>query len=102
MTVYENVHVLIQLLQIQFYVYCYIQDRHTESDIRSRRHLNDIGYIDAHLLCAFCFSSKSYQKWVSGRLHIPVSISNGSIPVLNCDIRERRRGDIHLIIYVSG
>ena len=34
MTVYENVHVLIQFLQIQVYVYCYIQGRHTESDIR--------------------------------------------------------------------
>ena len=32
----------------------------------------------------------------------PVSISNGRIPVLNCDIKERRRRDIHLIIYVSG
>ena len=31
-----------------------------------------------------------------------VSISNGRIPVLNCDIKERRRRDIHLIIYVSG
>ena len=38
MTVYENVHVLNQLLQIQVNVYCYIQDRHTESDIRSQCH----------------------------------------------------------------
>ena len=34
--------------------------------------------------------------------YLPVSISNGRIPVLNYDIRERRRRDIHLIIYVSG
>ena len=34
--------------------------------------------------------------------YLPVSISNGRIPVLNCDIKERRRRDIHLIIYVSG
>ena len=34
--------------------------------------------------------------------YLPVSISNGRIPVLNCGIRERRRRDIHLIIYVSG
>ena len=33
MTVYENVHVLIQFLQIKVYVYCYIQGRHTESDM---------------------------------------------------------------------
>ena len=31
-----------------------------------------------------------------------IRISNGRIPVLNCDIRERRRREIHLIIYVSG
>ena len=48
MTVYENVHVLIQLLQIRVYVYRYIQDRHTENDIRSQRHLTDIAYIGAH------------------------------------------------------
>ena len=36
--------------------------------------------------------------------YLPVSLSiiNGRIPVLNCDIKERRRRDIHLIIYVSG
>ena len=34
--------------------------------------------------------------------YLPVSISNGRIPVLNCDIKERRRRDIQLIIYVSG
>ena len=34
--------------------------------------------------------------------YLPVSISNGRIPVLNCDIKERRRRDIHLITYVSG
>ena len=34
--------------------------------------------------------------------YLPVSISNGRISVLNCDNRERRRCDIHLIIYVSG
>ena len=47
MTVYGNVHVLIQLLQIRFYVYGYIQERHTESDIHSQWHLTDIAYIDA-------------------------------------------------------
>ena len=45
MTVYENVHVFIQVLQIPFYVYCYIRGRHTESDIRSQCHLTDIAYI---------------------------------------------------------
>ena len=34
--------------------------------------------------------------------YLPVSISNGRIPVLNCDIKERRRRNIHLIIYFSG
>ena len=48
MTVYENVHVLIQFLQIKVYVYCYTQDRHTESDIRFQCHLTDIAYICAH------------------------------------------------------
>ena len=48
MTVYENVQVLIQLLQIKVFVYCYIQGRHTESDIRSQCHLTDIAYIGAH------------------------------------------------------
>ena len=35
-------------------------------------------------------------------IYLPVSISNGRIPVLNCDNKECRRRDIHLIIYVSG
>ena len=35
-------------------------------------------------------------------IYLPVSISNGRSHVLNCDIKERRRRDIHLIIYVSG
>ena len=48
MTVYEYVHVLIQILQIKCYVECYIQDRHTESDIRSQCHLTVIAYIGAH------------------------------------------------------
>ena len=29
--------------------------------------------------------------------YLPVSISNGRIPVLNCDIRERRRRDIYIL-----
>ena len=43
MTVYGNVHVLIQPIEIRFHGYYYIQDRHTESDICSA-----IAYIDAH------------------------------------------------------
>ena len=46
---YENVHVLNQLLQMRFYVCCYIQNSHTESDIRSQWHLTDIAYM--HCIC---------------------------------------------------
>ena len=62
MTVYGNVHVLIQLLQIELYVYCYIQGRHTESDIRSQGHLTDIAYClhRRSLAVHYLLSSKSW------------------------------------------
>ena len=34
--------------------------------------------------------------------YLPVSISNGRIPVLNCNIRQCRLRDIYLILKVSG
>ena len=34
--------------------------------------------------------------------YLLVSISNDRIPVLKCDIKVRRRRDIHLIIYKIG
>ena len=33
--------------------------------------------------------------------YLPVSISDGRIPVLNCNTKERPRRDIHLKKYVS-
>ena len=59
----------------------------------------NMAYIDAHYLCVLFFF-KVLSKMAT---YFPVSIFKGSIPVLNCDIRERRRRNIHLIkLYVSG
>ena len=47
------------------------------------------------LAVRFLFFFKVLSKM--GTYH-PVSISNGRIPVLNCDTRERRRRDIYRVI----
>ena len=71
---YENVLVLIQLLQIRFYVYCYIQGRHSLHNLHRRS-----------LAVRFLFFFNVLSKMGT---YIPVSISKGRIPVLNCDSRE--------------
>ena len=52
------------------------------------------------LAVRFLFFLQSLIK--NGYISSCFYFSNGRIPVLNCDIKERRRRDIHLIIYVSG
>ena len=51
------------------------------------------------LAVRFLFFFKVLSKM---NTYLPVSISNDRIPVLNYDISEHRRRDIHLIIYISG
>ena len=77
---------------------CYIQGRHTESNIRSQCYLTDITYM---ALIGYALSG-FLQSLIKNGYISSCFIFNGRIPVLNCDIRERRRRDIHLIIYVSG
>ena len=64
---YENVHVLIHFLQIQFYIYCYIQDRHTENEIRSQWDLTDILQRRSLAVRILFFLSKFYILFDKGR-----------------------------------
>ena len=57
-------------------------------------------YLYIHWILDFKLNKHYYYYYYY--YYLPVSISNGRIPVLNCDMRERRQRDIHLIIYVSG